>query len=95
MSAKYPSFINCMIIENAYHGNATGRVCKPNGRVDQLEDRYLGMVEAPSSNLGTSTHLLLIDIDGLSCAAKTAHLLIASVLGSVRPPLSQAFSGLN
>ena len=27
-----------------------------NGRVDQLEDRYLGMVEAPSSNLGTSTH---------------------------------------
>ena len=25
------------------------------GRVDQLEDRYLGMVEAPSSNLGTST----------------------------------------
>ena len=28
-----------------------------NGRVDQLEDRYLGMVEAPSSNLGTSTQL--------------------------------------
>jgi hypothetical protein len=27
----------------------------PLGRVDQLEDRYLGMVEAPSSNLGTST----------------------------------------
>ena len=27
----------------------------PNGRVDQLEDRYLGMVEAPSSNLGPST----------------------------------------
>ena len=27
----------------------------PYGRVDQLEDRYLGMVEAPSSNLGTST----------------------------------------
>ncbi len=27
----------------------------PIGRVDQLEDRYLGMVEAPSSNLGTST----------------------------------------
>lgn len=27
----------------------------PFGRVDQLEDRYLGMVEAPSSNLGTST----------------------------------------
>ena len=46
MSAKCPSFINCMIIENAYHGNATGTECKPNGRVDQLEDRYLGMVEA-------------------------------------------------
>ena len=29
----------------------------PFGRVDQLEDRYLGMVEAPSSNLGTSTIL--------------------------------------
>ena len=28
----------------------------PFGRVDQLEDRYLGMVEAPSSNLGTSTY---------------------------------------
>ena len=27
----------------------------PNGRVDQLEDRYLGMVEAPSSNLGTDS----------------------------------------
>ena len=57
MVAKCPSFINCMIIENAYHGNATGTECKPNGRVDQLEDRYLGMVEAPSSNLGTSTIL--------------------------------------
>ena len=36
----------------------------PYGRVDQLEDRYLGMVEAPSSNLGTSTPLLLITING-------------------------------
>ena len=44
-----------MIIENAYHGILGGSLCKPNGRVDQLEDRYLGMVEAPSSNLGTST----------------------------------------
>ena len=34
----------------------------PHGRVDQLEDRYLGMVEAPSSNLGTSTSLLPIDV---------------------------------
>ena len=40
----------------------------PNGRVDQLEDRYLGMVEAPSSNLGTSTPLLLIEIDGVERA---------------------------
>ena len=31
----------------------------PNGRVDQLEDRYLGMVEAPSSNLGVSTSMNL------------------------------------
>ena len=46
-----------MIIENAYHGILGGSLCKPNGRVDQLEDRYLGMVEAPSSNLGTSTTL--------------------------------------
>ena len=58
----------------------------PYGRVDQLEDRYLGMVEAPSSNLGTSTPLLLIDIEGVDRAAKTVHLLIASVFGSARPP---------
>ena len=58
----------------------------PNGRVDQLEDRYLGMVEAPSSNLGTSTPLLLIDIEGVDRAAKTVQLLIASVFGSARSP---------
>jgi hypothetical protein len=29
----------------------------PNGLVDQLEDRYLGMVEAASSNLAQSTSL--------------------------------------
>ena len=29
------------------------------GQVDQLEDRYLGMVEAASSNLALSTILLL------------------------------------
>ena len=57
----------------------------PNGRVDQLEDRYLGMVEAPSSNLGTSTPLLLIDINGVVHDAKTVYLLIASVFGSARP----------
>ena len=28
------------------------------GRVDQLEDRYLGMVEAASSNLVSSTTLI-------------------------------------
>ena len=54
----------------------------PHGRVDQLEDRYLGMVEAPSSNLGTSTPLLLIEINGVDRAAKTVHLPIASVFGS-------------
>ena len=37
-------------------GGQVARLRKhPFGRVDQLEDRYLGMVEAPSSNLGTST----------------------------------------
>ena len=63
----------------------------PNGRVDQLEDRYLGMVEAPSSNLGTSTPLLLITIDGVDRVAKTVHLLIALVFGSARPPPSLSF----
>ena len=38
------------------------------------------MVEAPSSNLGTSTPLLLIDIEGVARAAKTV-----SVFGSARP----------
>ena len=36
-------------------GSVGGLRKHPFGRVDQLEDRYLGMVEAPSSNLGTST----------------------------------------
>jgi hypothetical protein len=36
-------------------GRVGGLRKHPHGRVDQLEDRYLGMVEAPSSNLGTST----------------------------------------
>ena len=48
-------FINCIMIENAYHGSVGGMATNTYGRVDQLEDRYLGMVEAPSSNLGTST----------------------------------------
>ena len=45
--------INRNAVTYLYLENAGG----PNtlGRVDQLEDRYLGMVEAPSSNLGTST----------------------------------------
>ena len=38
--------MNCMLIENAYRGSAFGTNYKPYGRVDQLEDRYLGMVEA-------------------------------------------------
>ncbi len=52
-----------MMIENAYHGSAFGGTCIHNGRVDQLEDRYLGMVEAPSSNLGTSTISMLVVFD--------------------------------
>ena len=39
----------------------------PFGRVDQLEDRYLGMVEAASSNLVSSTliiHNVLVDATG-------------------------------
>ena len=43
----------------------------PHGRVDQLEDRYLGMVEAPSSNLGTSTPPVLILSSGVDPAATT------------------------
>ena len=35
------------------------------GRVDQLEDRYLGMVEAASSNLAAS-----IPIDGIDKTAR-------------------------
>ena len=64
-----------MMIENAYHGSAFGGTCIHNGRVDQLEDRYLGMVEAPSSNLGTSTPHLLISFDGVDRVTKTVHLL--------------------
>ena len=41
----------------------------PYGRVDQLEDRYLGMVEAASSNLVSSTTLIqfvviVVDVTG-------------------------------
>ena len=76
--------MNCMLIENAYRGSAFGTNYKPYGRVDQLEDRYLGMVEAPSSNLGTSTR----NKSKRVCwtCAKTVHLPIASVFGSARPP---------
>ena len=69
------------MIENAYHGSVGGMATNTYGRVDQLEDRYLGMVEAPSSNLGTSTPLLLITINGVDHAVKTVHLLFASVFG--------------
>ena len=43
----------------------------PHGRVDQLEDRYLGMVEALSSNLGTSTSLPSTDLNEVDFAANT------------------------
>ena len=58
----------------------------PHGRVDQLEDRYLGMVEAPSSNLGTSTSLRSNHVNEVAGAAKTDSLRFASVFGSARPP---------
>ena len=67
----------------------------PNGRVDQLEDRYLGMVEAPSSNLGTSTPFLLIYIDEVKLAAKTVHLSFVSVFGSANPLSYRKIMALN
>jgi hypothetical protein len=48
----------------------------PIGRVDQLEDRYLGMVEAPSSNLGTSTSESTIDITEVDRAAHNRHAIL-------------------
>ena len=74
-----------MMIENAYHGSAFGETCIHNGRVDQLEDRYLGMVEAPSSNLGTSTR----SNPKQYCWTFAKIVLIpnASVFGSARPRL--------
>ena len=47
---------------------ATGQLAgalNTSGRVDQLEDRYLGMVEAASSNLAAST-----TIDGIDKTAR-------------------------
>ena len=41
------------------------------GRVDQLEDRYLGMVEAPSSNLGVSTPLTAVHSKGVATLPQT------------------------
>jgi hypothetical protein len=46
----------------------------PFGRVDQLEDRYLGMVEAPSSNLGTSTIRTDFMVDLRINESKSNHL---------------------
>ena len=45
---------------------ATGRVAgalNTSGRVDQLEDRYLGMVEAASSNLAAPTEIFRLFVD--------------------------------
>ena len=44
---------------NAYHLHDGRKGCGTKRAVDQLEDRYLGMVEAPSSNLGTSTFFFI------------------------------------
>ena len=54
-------------------GPVAGLRKHPHGRVDQLEDRYLGMVEAPSSNLGTSTPLPLFNTDGVDRMPKPIH----------------------
>ena len=65
-------------------GQVAGMRKHPFGRVDQLEDRYLGMVEAPSSNLGTSTR----DEKRQFCwpFASTTIGLIFIVDCSARPP---------
>ena len=81
------------MIENAYHGSISGLDINPYGRVDQLEDRYLGMVEAPSSNLGTSTRNKSKQV--CWTFAKTVKSHFDSFFGSARPPLSLSFKGLN
>ena len=58
----------------------------PHGRVDQLEDRYLGMVEAPSSNLGTSTRNDLKHVCW-TCATNLQRSITAKFVGSARPLL--------
>jgi hypothetical protein len=58
----------------------------PHGRVDQLEDRYLGMVEAPSSNLGTSTRNELKHVCW-TCATNLQRNISVKFVGSARPLL--------
>ena len=53
----------------------------PFGRVDQLEDRYLGMVEAPSSNLGTST-LSVTRLNESGPCATTCFAPMSQLVGS-------------
>ncbi len=57
----------------------------PHGRVDQLEDRYLGMVEAPSSNLGTSTRNHSQQVCW-TCATNLQRSISVKFVGSARPP---------
>ena len=66
-------------------GQFAGMRKHPYGRVDQLEDRYLGMVEAPSSNLGTST-LNDISSNVSGPCASTKPNPIFFVACSARPP---------
>ena len=73
------------MIENAYHGSVGGMARNTYGRVDQLEDRYLGMVEAPSSNLGTSTlNDFAPNLSGPCASTKPNP--VAFVACSARPP---------
>ena len=49
------------------------------GRVDQLEDRYLGMVEAPSSNLGVSISLNINAISEMATLPQTSFAMLSPV----------------
>jgi hypothetical protein len=51
----------------------------PFGRVDQLEDRYLGMVEATSSNLVTSTIIVSLSDANHHCVIPQQSIYIESL----------------
>ena len=82
------SLYSCLTL--IYGGPQGGLRKHPFGRVDQLEDRYLGMVEAPSSNLGTSTLLLFdtsVDAPEFVFPSDSKRLFSVQHSPSARPPL--------